>query len=204
MVVAMAGNGTMLGGYRPIGGALCLDFANTVDWHDSDHPVELLANADCLSTWAGIAGAGAGAAAVEADEADLKRALELRDALWDAFAATAHGRPAPAAALPVINLALELGGERRLVVADGGVAWGQRPLRQVDRLLHGIARSAADLLTDPSRLSRVRMCATEGCGWLFLDESRGARRRWCSMQGCGNRAKGRAHYRRKAQAAGIG
>lgn len=200
MIVAMTSTAAALADYRPVGGALCLDFANTVDWHDSDHPVELLANAGSLSAWAGIAGVGE----VEADEADLGCALELRDALWDAFAATVHSRPVPAAALPVINRNLELGGARRLVAAGGGVAWAQRPVRPVDGLLHGIARSAADLLTDPIRLARVRMCATEGCGWLFLDESRGARRRWCSMQGCGNRAKGRAHYRRKAQAARIG
>lgn len=200
MIVAMAGSGATLEGYRPIGGVLCLDFTNTVDWHDSDHPVELLANADCLSVWAEIAGAGA----VEPDQADLDRALELRDALWDAFAAATRRRPVPAAALPTINRSLALCGERRLVAAGGGAAWAQDNLRPVDGLLHGIARSAADLLTDPSRLSRLRMCATDGCGWLFLDESRGARRRWCSMQGCGNRAKGRAHYRRKVQAAAIG
>lgn len=200
MIVAMTATDTSaLAGYRPVGGALCLDFANTVDWHDSDHPVELLSNAGSLSAWAHIAGAGT----VEADDAGLGSALELRDALWDAFAAAVHGRPVPAAALPVINRNLALGGERRLVAAGGGVAWAQRPVRPVDGLLHDIARSAAGLLTDPKRLARVRMCATEGCGWLFLDESRGGRRRWCSMQGCGNRAKGRAHYRRKAQVARI-
>lgn len=200
MIAAMTDAAICLGDYRPIGGALCLDFANTVDWHDSDHPVELLSNAGCLSAWARLVGADA----ADADEADLGCALELRDALWDVFAAVVHGKPAPATAVPVLNRNLELaGGRRRLVACDGGVTWAQSPVRPVDGLLHGIARSAADLLTEPSRLARVRMCAAEGCGWLFLDESRGARRRWCSMQGCGNRAKGRAHYHRKAQAARI-
>src|SRR3546814_5541461 len=77
MIVAMNGTATALGDYRPVGGALCLDFANTVDWHDSDHPVELLSNAGSLSAWTRIAGpggvevGGVGAGGVEADEADL-------------------------------------------------------------------------------------------------------------------------------------
>src|SRR3546814_5258894 len=89
----MNGTATAVGDYRPVGGALCLDFANTVDWHDSDHPVELLSNAGSLSAWTRIAGpggvevGGVGAGGVEADEADLDCALELRDALRDAFAA---------------------------------------------------------------------------------------------------------------------
>src|SRR3546814_3653771 len=102
MIVAMNGTATALGDYRPVGGALCLDFANTVDWHDSDHPVELLSNAGSLSAWTRIAGAsGVEAGGVEADEADLDCALELRDALWDAFAAIVRSRPVPAAALAV-------------------------------------------------------------------------------------------------------
>src|SRR3546814_12929893 len=58
MIVAMNGTATALGDYRPVGGALCLDFANTVEWHDSDHPVELLSNAGCLSAWTRIVGPG--------------------------------------------------------------------------------------------------------------------------------------------------
>src|SRR3546814_8543891 len=76
MIVAMNGTATALGDYRPVGGALCLDFANTVDWHDSDHPVELLSNAGSLSAWTRIAGpggvevGGVGAGGVEADRSE--------------------------------------------------------------------------------------------------------------------------------------
>jgi predicted RNA-binding Zn ribbon-like protein len=182
--------------YRPIGGVLCLDFANTVDWHDSERRVELLADAECLAAWARIAGGSE----IAPDDADLGCARELRDAVWQAFRARVKGQPVPGGTIAVINRNLELAPEaRRLRVSDGDIVWGDRAVRGVDALLGAIARSAAELLTDPDRLARVRMCAGEGCGWLFLDESRGARRRWCSMQGCGNRAKGRAHYRRKAK-----
>lgn len=194
MLVAMTHSAAPLAGYRPIGGALCLDFANTVDWHDSDHPVELLTGADRLSTWAGLVAESA----PTASDSDLRRAVELRDAVWEAFRAVLRADAMPVPAVAVLNRNLELAPEHRHLIAAGdGVAWSEPPTRPLDALLSRVARSAADLLTDPDRLRRVRMCAGEGCGWLFVDDSRGARRRWCSMQGCGNRAKARAHYRRK-------
>ena len=195
MLVAMTSSDIPLRGYQPIGGALCLDFANTVDWHDSERPVELLADSDSLATWARMVGEGE----PDVDAADLGCAIELRDALWAAFRATTRGQPVPPAALVVLNRNLDLApGHRRLALSGGRVEWSDRAVRGIDGLLTRIAGSAATLLTEPRRLSRVRMCEGEGCGWLFLDESRGARRRWCSMQSCGNRAKARAHYRRKA------
>lgn len=194
IIVAMTIPTQMLPGYQPIAGALCLDFANTVDWHDSDHPVELLDRADCLSAWAHMVGE----AGIEADDADLRCAVELRDALWSIFRATTRDDPLPTVALAVLNRNLELTpGHRRLAISGGQVTWSDRAIRGIDGLLARIAGSAAALLTEPSDLARVRMCEGEGCGWLFLDSSRGARRRWCSMQSCGNRAKARAHYHRK-------
>jgi predicted RNA-binding Zn ribbon-like protein len=43
--------------------------------------------------------------------------------------------------------------------------------------------------------TRVRACPGRGCGWLFIDRT--SRRRWCRMEWCGNRAKARAHARRR-------
>lgn len=194
MIVTMTHPAVPLAGYQPIGGALCLDFANTVDWHDSDHPVELLDRVENLSAWARTVGIDDGGA----DDADLRCATELRDAVWDVFRAVADEAAIPPDAIAVLNRNLERAPEHRaLAIVGGGVAWSDRAVRGADALLARIARSAADLLTDPERLKRVRMCAADGCGWLFVDDSRGARRRWCSMQSCGNRAKARAHYRRK-------
>lgn len=48
-------------------------------------------------------------------------------------------------------------------------------------------------------LTRVRQCADQNCGWLFLDASRNASRRWCSSADCGNRARARRHYQRTAR-----
>jgi predicted RNA-binding Zn ribbon-like protein len=43
----------------------------------------------------------------------------------------------------------------------------------------------------------VRVCAGEGCGWLFLDTSRNGRRIWCESGDCGNRERVRRHLARK-------
>jgi predicted RNA-binding Zn ribbon-like protein len=55
-----------------------------------------------------------------------------------------------------------------------------------------VARDAVDLFGGPLA-GRVRMCAADDCGLLFVDTSRPGRRRWCSMERCGNRAKIRTH-----------
>ncbi len=87
----------------------------------------------------------------------------------------------------------------RLAVVEGRVVRADAAAAGIETLLARLAQSAADLLGNPGRLARVRVCEGEGCGWLFVDDSRSARRRWCSMSDCGNRAKARAHYRRKSQ-----
>ena len=68
----------------------------------------------------------------------------------------------------------------------------------MDLFLDPIIKSAADLLVSPE-LKRVKQCADDFCGWLFMDKSRNNSRRWCSMKDCGNRAKAHRHYLRKCQ-----
>jgi predicted RNA-binding Zn ribbon-like protein len=51
-----------------------------------------------------------------------------------------------------------------------------------------LVRDAEDLFCS-SQASRIRICAAEGCGWVFLDLSKNRTRRWCSMKLCGNREK---------------
>jgi predicted RNA-binding Zn ribbon-like protein len=59
-----------------------------------------------------------------------------------------------------------------------------------------VALSARELLLRLPE-TRLRACAGDDCGWLFLDASKAGRRRWCSMADCGNRAKARRHYARR-------
>jgi predicted RNA-binding Zn ribbon-like protein len=63
-----------------------------------------------------------------------------------------------------------------------------------------VARAAAELLTS-GQVVRLRECAGDPCGWLFLDLSKNGSRRWCDMADCGNRAKARRYRERKKKSA---
>lgn len=187
---------------------LCLDFANTVGDHASDHPEEWLRTYDDLAQWARRAGLASEAEAQELsrtasehpDEARraLARAVALREAIYRIFVALSAHQPAPAEDLATLNAALGRLTIGPRVVATGGVFAWEWPLDHaaLDWPAQAAALSAAGLLTSEAR-DRVGQCADEhGCGWLFLDTSRNRSRRWCSMGDCGNRAKQRRHTQR--------
>ncbi|MDP9363266.1 MAG: ABATE domain-containing protein [Chloroflexota bacterium] len=192
-----------LHGERP-----CLDFANTRVWRLRDRPIETLTTYDDLLRWgrhAGVLGEAETAALLvraSADEAaaarTLARAVDLREAIQGAFEAVGHGRAAPPSDLATIDRVLAEGMARaRLRPTADGFAWDWPPEEDaLERPLWMLARSAADLLVSPE-LGRVRQCPGDGCGWLFLDTSKNGKRRWCDMAVCGNRARVRAHYRRR-------
>jgi predicted RNA-binding Zn ribbon-like protein len=195
--------------FNPKTAKLCLDFANTMDWHASDHPHETLNSYTDLISWAERAGfltdretrqLSQEAARRPADAAAvLERAVALREAIYRFFSAVAEGRSPEGGDLTVLNVALSEALSRLQIIRVGdGFAWewtGEEAA--LDRVVWPLARSAGDLLTS-EKLSRVGVCADDrGCGWLFLDMSRNRSRRWCDMKDCGNRAKARRHYFRK-------
>jgi predicted RNA-binding Zn ribbon-like protein len=193
------------GRYNPddeslIGGVLCLDFTNTVgSWADS-HGTEKLRDYDDLVAWGGHAGALAEelvprlwrAAAKQPETARSlhARAIALRDALYTVLRAHVDERRLPAGKLALVNREVStLTARSRLKAGGAGFEWKWGGAEDgLERILWPIARSISDLLTSTD-LTRVRHCANDECGWLFLDASRNGSRRWCSMRDCGNRAK---------------
>ena len=200
-----------------LGGNLAIDLVNTAtNWLGSDAAErfggeKLAAYAD-LVDWAEIAGAIPPdhaatlrqAAAYRPDEADavLARARTLRLALHDVLDATVAGTPPDEADIAVVNaeVATQLAESTLVWVPDGfHLDRGGSRGPCLDRPLWPVARSIVDLLTDPADLRKVRTCAADVCGWMFLDTS-GGRRRWCSMADCGNAAKVR-RFRKRQRAA---
>ena len=190
-----------------LGGSLCLDFANTANWHKSEQPVELLNSYTDLVDWSRHADVLdeqdaetlLREAADHPSDADLvrSRAVALREAIYRIFASIADdGRP-DVEDLEVLNGALGPAlANARIVEGQDGFTWDWADDRvMLDRMLWPVARSAAELLAS-AQLSRARQCADEKCGWLFLDMSRNRSRRWCSMEDCGNRNKARNYYHR--------
>ena len=191
------------------GGALCLDFVNTVDKRPTPERQELLTAYADVVAWALQAGAltarQASALGSEAsrrpDEARaiLDRARAVRETLFEILSAAAAGRRLPERELERLNPAIAASFERlRLSSGPGPVgrwAWVEDPAA-LDRMLWPVIRSATELLTSPGP-SRVRKCASETCDWLFIDHSKNRSRRWCDMTVCGNRDKVRRHRERR-------
>ena len=191
-----------------LGGELCLDFANTVEYRLSDHTHEFLNSHRDLVLWsqhAGVLTDGQAERLLQEarrrpEEADavLGRAIGLRETIYRIFTAAIGGCSPDSASLETLNVFLAQAlAQLRVVSAGEGFAWdwagnGQDD-QSLDRMLWPIVQSAADLLTS-DELSRVKQCA--GCGWLFVDRSRNHSRRWCDMRVCGNRAKARRYYER--------
>ena len=193
--------------FELVGGNLSLDFANTVGSHNSDEPNEHLTGYPALVAWGRQAGILSNRtaqrliqeAARRPKEAQgvLEGALAFREAIYRIFTAVSEGDVPKANDLNTLNDMLSSAlGHSRVVHSEQGFAWDwARDEDTLDQMLWPIARAAVDLLTSAERI-KVRECANDTCGWLFIDTSKNHSRRWCSMSDCGNRAKARRHYAR--------
>ena len=188
-----------------LGGRLCLDFTNTMEYRGTDRQIDVLPTFTALIRWcehAGVIPQGTGQAFMT--EAGTSAAINtfeqmrsLRDMIFQIFVSRAQEQPIPAETLQTFNFSLEqVLAHRYITIGPDGPTWTWRSSNIPDQVLWPIAYSAAELLTSPE-LNRVRQCG--GCGWLFLDESRNGNRTWCDMRFCGNRAKARRHYERSKQ-----
>lgn len=196
-----------------LGGQLCLDFANTVDWRLSEQPGDLMSSYADLVAWGRhtgiLSGAQARALLKEARKSPVtaaavfKQAIALRELVYRVFSRIAQGNMPAGADVDELNSALsDTLSRMRLVPAADSFEWGwEENGARLERPLWNIVQSAATLLTT-GKLDRVRQCNDNHCGWLFFDTSKNKSRRWCSMEDCGNRAKARRHYRR-SKAAGM-
>jgi predicted RNA-binding Zn ribbon-like protein len=189
------------------GGALCLDFVNTVD-DRLGRAKDLWSSFDDLVSWAEQA---AITTSVEGDHLRrlgrknpgvarkaLDRARSLREALFEGFSAVVARRVFPRRALARLNAVLP-GAFSRLQIRETsqGFRWDWRdPKTSPDRILWAVARSAIELLAAPTPL-QLRECSDPACGWLFLDATKNHSRRWCDMKTCGNRDKARRHRLRQ-------
>jgi predicted RNA-binding Zn ribbon-like protein len=198
--------------FSRIGGRLCLDFANTVGSHAGPDPDDHLRSYEDLVTWGRqlevVPPRTAKLLLAEASRhpalaaATLARARELREALYRVFSAMASGEPPPASELLRLNDELKQALSRQRLALDGGqVTWTfESSPSDLDVMLWPVARSASELLTGDAGIARLRECASETCGWLFVDTSKNRSRRWCDMADCGNRAKARRHYHKQHEA----
>lgn len=194
--------------FELIGGPVCLDFVNTLDDRFSSEPKELLKHYVDFARFGEDAGIleptqvdhlfELSYAAPEAAQRALAEAIQLREAMYGVFWALVKKKPAPPAALLILNDYVQAAAQHAsLVRSNGGFEWRfDAAPNNLEAPLWPIARSAAELLAS-EQVAYLRACASKTCEWLFLDVSKNHRRRWCDMTKCGNRAKFRRFYNRK-------
>jgi predicted RNA-binding Zn ribbon-like protein len=187
------------------GGSPSLDLVNTVLWRGTDRVQDVLVDYNALLIWARRAGALSAADASELTrlaaahprlaERAHRRVISVRDALHRLFIALGEHRRPAAADLELLKASLvDSIAAATPVDAHGALTWTWEAL-DLERPLWPLVQDAHGLLTSET-VTRVRRCAADECGWLFLDVSKNRSRRWCSMEGCGSRAKMRRHYAR--------
>jgi predicted RNA-binding Zn ribbon-like protein len=197
-------------GQAPGGLAVVQRFVNT---RDVEQSTDELSSPAALADWlerAGLldpsypastaapAASTSGSRPSVASAADLRLAIDLREALRGVLRAHAgHGT----ADEPASELARIAGSllARPEVGADGSV----RVAPAGDGVRQGLARLllAAAEATSLGTWPRLKVCIADDCQWSFYDRSPTRNACWCSMRVCGSRAKSRAYRQRSAAGA---
>jgi predicted RNA-binding Zn ribbon-like protein len=176
---------------RLLGGALALDFVNTVDPRFGDAAREYLDSPAAVGAWS----AYAGLPRVRIGATELRDVLELRELLYRLLRPSRRRANADVARVGELYAAALR--SSTLVAAPDGVHWRPRETGSLPALVVPVVESALSLLA-PGPV--IRECPADNCGWLFVDRSKNGTRRWCSMEGCGSRAKMQRYRARRQHA----
>jgi predicted RNA-binding Zn ribbon-like protein len=176
---------------------VAVDLINTVAVSGSPVAEDLLAS-DCdAGAWWRLERARV----PHADLPDVQALRRLRSALRAMIEALVDGRPVPQAAVSDLNLFMHSAPvSKRLLLTGTGLRtetqwhgeYGGNPR------LAFIATQAAEFLSDPSKVGRLRRCANPACSMIFIAVN--PRRSWCTPGVCGNRVRVARHYRRAGRA----
>ncbi|WP_128381006.1 CGNR zinc finger domain-containing protein [Streptomyces cavernae] len=184
------------------GEPLALDLVNTRP-AGGDGRIDLLDTPERLAAWLALEedrlGPETGGAVPT--EADLVAIHAVRAHIEAAVQALLHGQQPPTDALRALTDAQRAApAVRELSWLDDTVTATLRRTGPLGvRLAALLAESAADLLTDPAAIGKLRGCEAEDCVMVFLPAH--PRRRWCSPARCGNRARVARYYQRHKQPA---
>lgn len=179
-----------------------LDLVNTLELEDG-RPVEHLPDIGSAIAFLDSRGLGHRAALEDAagDERGAARRLmrlrAVRGAAREVWDALVEERGALPAEVERLNDALRHRPIVELTAGGHGLGVGHRHVG--DPWDEALARTLEPFVAavGASETNRFRVCANDGCRWIFYDESRAGRRRWCDMSSCGNRAKAARHRARK-------
>ena len=133
----------------------------------------------------------------DGDLPDIRALRRLRTALRAMIEALIDGRQVPQGAVADLNFFMQSApASTRVLLTETGlrteIQWhleyGGNPR------LAFIATQAAEFLSNPSKVSRLRRCANPSCSMIFIAVN--PRRSWCAPGVCGNRVRVARHYSR--------
>ncbi len=183
----------------------CLEFINTEAYDDGVPQERLVTVHDAVHF---LANHGLGHAevlrnqALSDTDAWLERVHASRTAMREVWDAEVLQRTPDQRALDTVNAILRDAPRIELVAGDACCVVGHRHTADdptgeaLARLVQPMVEAIASGTTD-----RFRICANDGCRWVFTDTSRAGRRRWCDMSSCGNVAKVRRYRSKRRQEA---
>jgi predicted RNA-binding Zn ribbon-like protein len=133
----------------------------------------------------------------DGDLPDVLALRRLRSTLRDLIEALVDDRPVPQRTVSDLNSYMQSAPtSTRLQLTGTGLRaethWHQE--FGGNPQLAFIATQAAEFLSDPSKVSRLRRCANPACSMIFVAVN--PQRSWCAPGVCGNRARVARHYRR--------
>jgi predicted RNA-binding Zn ribbon-like protein len=205
--------------FRYVAGSSSLDLVNTVDWTSRGPARDRIGSYGRLLEWALGASIIDEAAASRLErqafirQRDAALALDRARALrWTlrrlTSAMAGDDRAGTSVRLPLEELnefIADVYGHARLVTTapsrrdrPPALSWAwERDSDRLDRILWPVVRGAAELLGSADA-ARLRVCAGDDCGWIYVDRSRNGLRRWCEMATCGTVEKSRRRRDRSA------
>jgi predicted RNA-binding Zn ribbon-like protein len=165
-------------------------YVNSVDLEDGP---EQFIDAGSLTTW--LVARGLMEPGHPAEAADLRHAIAVREAIRGVIGANSG------AALYPVDIATlnEAAGASGLRIRFGPDGKG-RLEPEVGGVVGAMGRMVGSVFTamaEPA-WTRLKLCDSQTCRWVFYDQSRNHSSRWCSMAECGNRSKAR-RFRRRAK-----
>ena len=125
-------------------------------------------------------------AAPPLSQADLRRALAIREALRNLLHVNV-GLSADHAALELLDRTGSAGGLSVRFASDGTSRLTADGATLDDALGRILAVAYTAMVA--GTWTRLKACPRDVCGWVFYDRSRNSSSRWCAMSVCGNRTK---------------
>ena len=180
-----------------LGGALSLDYINTVHDRKSDPIVDYLHSEADLLAWAKRAGmVSKEDKLTPLTNSDFKQAIEIRELLYRIFYSIVQAGNVDNYDLQAFNAHTIAYLPGLKLIQTGKLQFEEKWQLSdtMSTIIATILKDAKELLLS-SRINRIKECPK--CGWLFADATKNGKRKWCSMKNCGSASKALEWYHRK-------